>query len=181
MGEWLTFIPLAVLIISFAIVVVTHNNPVVSAIFLVLDLFCLAGVYATLGADFVAAIQIIVYAGAIVVLFVFVIMLLNLNPHKFDITSINPLKVFMSIGLALCFLYIAWAQISQSTSDFQITESQWTADNTQEVGLTLFTSYVWPFELASILILLSLVACIVISRKQQIQMPDNQTHKRKLS
>ena len=80
MGQLLIFYGLAGLITLCSAAVVLSRNPVVAAVYLVLDLFLLAGVFAMMGAHFVAAIQVLVYAGAIVVLFMFVIMLLNLGP-----------------------------------------------------------------------------------------------------
>ena len=162
----LVFYPLAALILIASIMVVTARSAIVSALFLVLDLFLLACVYATLNAHFVAAIQLLVYAGAILVLFLFVIMLLNVNPEKSKrhvrlpetFALLVSLAVFGLIGLQL--LPAQFDQVAQVNASGAAQTS-----NTTAVGMLLFTSYLWPFELASFLILLAMVASVVIAKK----------------
>jgi len=80
--EWLVY-SFAILSIGSALMVVTRQNPIISALYLILTLFFIAALFVLLGAYFIAAIQVLVYAGAVMVLFIFVIMLLNLEPKKF--------------------------------------------------------------------------------------------------
>ena len=162
----LIFYPLAVLILIASIMVVSARSAIVSALFLVLDLFLLACVYASLNAHFVAAIQLLVYAGAILVLFLFVIMLLNVDPDKSKrrlhlpeaFALLVALAVFGLIGLHLLPEHIdSLTQVS--------TQGTEQTSNTTEVGMLLFTAYLWPFELASFLILLAMIASVVIAKK----------------
>jgi NADH-quinone oxidoreductase subunit J len=167
----LVFYSFAALIALCSIMVVASRNPVASAMFLVADLFLLAGIYASMNAHFVAAIQVLVYAGAIVVLFMFVIMLLNLSPDAKSQLKIPAPEFFVLILTVLGFVVmgglLATSQaegiMGQMTSE-AITQA---GGNTFSVGMVLFTKYLWPFELASILILLAIVASVVIAKKDK--------------
>ncbi|MEI6397161.1 MAG: NADH-quinone oxidoreductase subunit J [Pseudomonadota bacterium] len=163
---------LAALITVVSIFVVASKHPVKSAVFLVIDLFLLAAVYASLDSHFVAAIQVLVYAGAILVLFLFVIMLLNLQPEqlrglKFSVIESGTLLISLIGLLIMIFTSFRGVQtgLGDGTLDVQAIEAA--GGNTYVVGIKLLTSYIWPFELASILILLSIVAAIVIAKKDK--------------
>lgn len=166
MGEAISFYFLAGIITILSICVITIKKPVVAVTLLVFNLFFLAGVYALLGADFVAIIQIIIYAGAILVLFMFVIMILDPNTEL--VPSGNKLKKLAAFtSLTTGFLLFAYKMFI-STASFQAFKTpliKIETDNTYEIGLKLFEKYLWPFEIASILILLAIVASISISRK----------------
>lgn len=97
--ESVLFYSLSVVSIGSALLVVTRRSPVISALYLIVNFFCLAGLYLTLHAQFIAVIQIIVYAGAIMVLFVFVIMLLNLGDERRLIDGMSYKKV-VAVGLS---------------------------------------------------------------------------------
>jgi NADH-quinone oxidoreductase subunit J len=167
MNEMIFFGGLAALISICSIMVVSLSNPVSAAVFLVVDLFLLGAVYAFQGADFVAAIQIIVYTGAILVLFLFVIMILNLDPktlvaeqqwrfgEKFMLTTVVGTFTF----LVMKFLPTEHAADQLSTHTL--------ADNTKDVAMRLFQNYVWPFEIVSMLILLAIVGAISIAGKNK--------------
>ena len=144
--------------------VVLLKNPVTAAMMLVLDLCVLAAIYTLQGAEFAAAIQIIVYAGAIVILFTFVIMLLNLRQEEAGHTRLGPKVLtiaFVTIGFGVLLCKLVGTQALSSVPTALPAET----DNTYEVGMTLFTRYLWPFELSSLLILLAVIASIVIARK----------------
>jgi NADH-quinone oxidoreductase subunit J len=155
--------------------VVTSKNPVASAMFLVGDLFLLAGVYALLDAHFIAAIQVLVYAGAIVVLFLFVIMLLNLNPNENIKLSISAPDLFMLLVTFIGFTVIA-GLVSSGQVPVEFTPPATAGGNTHSAGLVLFTKYLWPFELASMLILLAVVASVVIAKKDKPAVAARSTH-----
>lgn len=170
MTQTLLFYAFAALITFCSFMVVTSKNPVASVIFLVIDLFVLAGIYAMMGAHFVAAIQILVYTGAIVVLFLFVIMLLNLGPNAKERLQLGA--VDFGALILTCIGFIAITAILVSSDETAILTSLNNSipmdpdtSNTYAVGLHLFTKYLWPFELASILILLAIVASVVIAKK----------------
>jgi NADH-quinone oxidoreductase subunit J len=163
---------LAALITLVSICVIAARHPVKSAVFLVIDLFLLAGVYASLDSHFVAAIQILVYAGAILVLFLFVIMLLNLQPEqlkgmKFTVIEFGTL-MFSLIGFLIVGATVFRGKptgLGDGTLD--VTAIEAAGGNTYVVAMKLLTEYIWPFELASILILLAIVASIIIAKKDE--------------
>lgn len=162
--QYLVFFGLSFVALSSALVVVFSKNPVTSVIFLIIKLFALAGVYAQLNADFLAAIQIIVYAGAIMVLFMFVIMLLNLTREVRSASA--PIEWFVGLVTFLSFLiYSALLFFGHASEKVPEAVLEVSSDNTKEVATQLFTVYIWPFELASLLILLAIVASVVIAKK----------------
>jgi len=165
------FLALAALITAFSIGVITARNPVTSAVNLVGTLFCLAGVYAMIGADFIAAIQVIVYAGAIMVLFMFVIMLLNLPADALKEPRLPLSEMAVLLITVTAFAGLGWALLAASPtgmSDGLTPEAiENVGGNTYAVGMTLFTKFLWPFELASMLILLAIIASIVIAKKKR--------------
>ena len=173
MSQELMFYASAFLITICSVMVVTNRNPVVSAIYLVGDLFLLAAVYASLDAHFVAAIQVLVYAGAIVVLFLFVIMLLNLGPEgrvhlripapEFAVLILTVIG-FMTIGTMLLT-----AQPTGVGGDLSAAAIDASGGNTFNIAMLLFTKFLWPFEISSILILLAVIAAIVIAKKDKKQ------------
>ena len=166
MAAPLVFYPLAALILIASIMVVAARSAIVSALFLVLNLFLLACMYATLNAHFVAAIQLLVYAGAILVLFLFVIMLLNVDPTTTKRRVHTPEVFALLIALGI-FGFIALQVMPEGllyTTPDNVPDDP-ASSNTTEVGLLLFTAYLWPFELASFLILLAMVASVVIAKK----------------
>jgi NADH-quinone oxidoreductase subunit J len=152
-------------LIASALMTVTHRNPVTAALFLVLSFCSLAGMYLLLAAEFLAMVQVIVYAGAIMVLFLFVIMYLNL---KHDVETGMQIAVRRGAGWLLAVLVGAMA--------FALFQRHWapgaTVDsgmpplngNTQAIGQSLYTRYLFPFEITSIILLVAMVGVIVIGK-----------------
>jgi NADH-quinone oxidoreductase subunit J len=166
----------ALLITIVSICVVASRHPVKSAVFLVVDLFLLAGIYASLDSHFVAAIQILVYAGAIVVLFLFVIMLLNLQAEqlkgiKFTAVEAGTLLVTLIGFLVVIFTALRGKPTGLGDGSMDVAAIEGAGGNTQVVAMKLMTEFIWPFELASILILLAIVAAIVIAKKDKKELP----------
>jgi len=171
MGEAISFYFLASILTVLSIAVVTVQKPVVAVALLVFNLFFLAGVYALLGAHFIAVIQVIIYAGAILVLFMFVIMILN---PDMDLKGAgNKGKKFILFSAVifgfLFFSFKMFQHVAPLTKEGIVSEIL--EDNTYEIGLQLFEDYIWPFELASLLILLGIVSAILISRKPSQNKP----------
>lgn len=165
MSEMILFGGLAALITICSILVVSLSNPVSAAVFLVLDLFLLGAVYAFQGADFVAAIQIIVYTGAILVLFLFVIMILNLDPKRaLAEQKWRFAENFILTAVIASFTYIVF-KLFEIREGGEELATHTLGDNTQEVALHLFRNYVWPFEIVSMLILLAIIGAVSIARK----------------
>ena len=169
MGELVVFYSLALLITMCSVMVTCARNPVTAAIFLVIDLFLIAGIYALQGAHFVAAVQVIVYAGAILVLFLFVIMVLNLAPNELEGSRKGAFE-YLFMGLtSVAFIAIAimlWISGSAPPASSGLAQE---TSNTENLGILLFSKYLWPFEIASILILLAIIASILIAKKDHIK------------
>lgn len=170
MNELGVFYILAALAVVSAISVILLKNPVISATMLILNLFSIACMYALMGAHFVAAIQVLVYAGAIMVLFLFVIMLLNLKKEHLR-TGRLPFGEFVVLGLTIVTMaFIAWRLLSGDPAASGLASAETLPEdgsNTFLLGVQLFTKYLWPFELASFLILLAIIASVVIAKKDK--------------
>ena len=165
--EQILFYALSVVAIASALLMVTRRSPVISALYLIVNFFCLAGLYLTLHAQFIAVIEIIVYAGAIMVLFVFVIMLLNLGDERRLIEGVSYKKVVavgLVAGLLTELIYIlstGWSVLPPAS------EARSTEIGTVEyVGHQLFTAYLFPFEVTSILLLVAIVGAIVLAKRK---------------
>lgn len=157
---------MALLGITGAVGLVINRNPVYAALSLILNFFSIAGLYLTLEAQFLAVIQILVYAGAIMVLFLFVIMLLNLSnepkSQKFEITrGLGFILGFAFIG-EMIFVLKTFTGTNTGAEKFSGTFSFGT---TEEVGKLLMTNQLFPFEMISVILLAALVGAIVIAKR----------------
>ncbi|MBI1820126.1 MAG: NADH-quinone oxidoreductase subunit J [Nitrospirae bacterium] len=153
----------AVIIIS-GILVISLSNPVYSVLNLLVMFFHVAGIYILLNAEFIAAVQIIVYAGAILVLYLFVVMLLNLSGKEKSHTP--QVLVGSFIGLALFVEVVVFFNRSSfsGTAGSDTVEKIQTIGNTRAIGESLFTTYLWPFEIASLVLLAAMIGAIVLSK-----------------
>ncbi len=154
---------------SSGVLVVTSQNPVHSVIFLVLDFLSVAGLYVALGAPFVAAIQVLVYAGGIVVLYLFVVMLVNVKrpPEAFSAPGRHStLGLVLSGAVLLELVAIAvWSRLAPAPP-VTVPEAFPVVGNTEQVGWLLYTSYLVPFEVASMLLLIAMIGAIVLARRE---------------
>lgn len=158
--------------IACSLLVILKKNPVASAFSLVLVFFAFAGIYALLDAHLIAAVQVLVYAGAIMVLFVFVIMLLNADTPSFDMARSRPaLRIFAG---ALCLLFFAvFVYAFKNTvplapiSDFTPEKIEAAGGNTRVISELMFSSYILPFELTSVLLLAAIIGAVAISKRNQ--------------
>ena len=162
--ELMTFFVLALLLVSFSFLVILARNAVHSALALVAALFVMAVLFLTLSAPMVAALQILVYAGAIMVLFLFVIMLLNPGSHERRSALWWGLAAAASaiFLLELIGLLIADREPAQS---FDIGEPQASFGSPEALGQTLFTDFVLSFEVASILLLVAIIGAVTLARR----------------
>jgi NADH-quinone oxidoreductase subunit J len=148
-----------------ALLVVFSRNPVYSVLYLIMTFFAIAGHYILLNAQFLAAVHVIVYAGAIMVLFLYVIMLLNLNlesePHK---------SVFLKFSAAICsgLLLLVLVASLKGTALMSVKHDV-TADMglVKSVGRVLFTEYLLPFEVSSVLLLASMVGAVMLGKSEK--------------
>ena len=154
----------AITIIS--VLVVTRKNPVHSVIWMLLLFFHIAGMYLFLDAEFIAAIQVIVYAGAILVLFLFVVLLLNLREEMQTERFIGSWPAGVLIGAAL-FAGIAYALgffVKGPAGAYTIDYIQKVTD-TKALGQLLFTQFLLPFEVVSLVLLVAVIGAIVLAKK----------------
>ncbi|MES2134013.1 MAG: NADH-quinone oxidoreductase subunit J [Bacteroidota bacterium] len=160
--QWL-FGVLSLMAIMFALMVVFTRNPVNSVLYLVLTFFCIAGHYILLNAQFLAVVHIVVYAGAIMVLFLFIIMLMNLNsdtePRKHIVTRI----IAGVIGGVLLFVMVGALKGAEQLQLVQGGASQ--IGLVKNLGKVLFSEFLFPFEIASVLLLAALVGAIMIGKR----------------
>jgi len=153
--------------VASALLVVTRRNPIISALYLIVNFFCLAGLYLTLNAQFIAVIQIIVYAGAIMVLFLFVIMLLNLGDDRKLSDAITVRKV-VGAGLTLgLFMEVLYILLTAGPADSERAEAAGIALGTVEaIGAQLFTTFLFPFEVTSLILTAAIVGAVVMAKKK---------------
>ena len=154
---------LAFLAILSALMVVISKNPVHSVLYLIICFFAIAGHYVLMNAQFLAAVHIIVYAGAIMVLFLYVIMMLNLNsnvePHKS-----KWLKVAATVSGGLLMTVLVGALRQATTTVASIPNSD--VGLIENLGLVLFREYALPFEVSSILLLTAMVGTVMLGKKE---------------
>ena len=172
MAEAITFYTLAALILGLGIMVVSARSAVHSVLFLVLNFLLVAVLYVILGAEYVAVIQVLVYAGGIVVLYLFVVMLVNLKrePEQFsDPRRLAKLGTLLAgavlaqvIGIAV---YSSTRGTTQAITGGLGSDTPFLTGNTEQLGWVLYTSYLIPFELASMLLLVAMVGAIVLAKK----------------
>ncbi len=149
-----------------ALMVILQRNPVHSAIYLIVSFLAVAGIYVTLEAEFLAVVQVLVYAGGIVVLFLFVIMLVQLeSPRAGRMSRLSlSLVILLVVLLVGSFLYVyqgAGTPAVQGDLD-QVFRAG--GGNLQAVGQMLFRNYLLPFEIASILLLVAMVGAVILAR-----------------
>jgi len=166
MGEAIAFYTLSTLILVFAVLVISVRNTVHSVLFLVLDFLLVAALYVLLHAEFLAVIQILVYAGGIVVLYLFVVMLVNLKrppeQHQ-DTRRLGRLGLVLA-GLVLVQFVAISTYNASGTSSVPVDDG--VVGNVERVGMLLYTNYLIPFEVASILLLVAMVGAIVLAKRE---------------
>jgi len=167
MAELIVFWIMAALAVPAAMLMISVKNPVHSALYLVVVLFAVAMLFLSLGAQFVAFVQILVYAGAIMVLFLFVIMLLNLT-GDIDLLE-DRLKVQMWAAPVLAAVLLAMTLGILRSGVFTVQPSSRpdaAFGRTYEVARLLFTKYLFPFELTSVLLLIGMVGAVVLAKRK---------------
>ncbi|TDE31283.1 MULTISPECIES: NADH-quinone oxidoreductase subunit J [Flavobacterium] len=162
------FCVLAAITLATAFLTIFSKNPIHSAIYLVICFFSIAGHYLLLNAQFLAIVHIIVYSGAIMILFLFTIMLMNLNEehevHKPRITRLGAIVSFCLICIVLILIFINSKPI--------VGEYVTTGEDYQSIkvlGKILLNEYMVPFEFASILLLVAMIGTVLLSKKEKLQ------------
>jgi NADH-quinone oxidoreductase subunit J len=148
-----------------AVGVVAFNNAVRSALCLVVSFFMLAFLYFSLGAEMLGILQIVVYTGAIMVLFLFVIMLLNLGAIKVMFEKRDP-KLLIGGALGLGMAVLLGGQVIAPLASMSAPKAPEGIGSPENVGYSLFSTYLYPFEIASILLLLGIVGSILLAKRK---------------
>jgi NADH-quinone oxidoreductase subunit J len=171
MLEAILFYSLAAFILGFGVLVVTARNTVHSVLFLVANFLCVAVVYVMLAAEFLAVIQVLVYAGGIVVLYLFVVMLVNLARREGV-----PVDTRRQSRLGFILVAVLLAEVSailvysagRPAPVPVLTEGAalGIAGNTETIGMLLYTDYFVPFEVASMLLLVAMIGAIMLAKKE---------------
>ena len=166
MVEAVAFYSLAALILGFGVLVVTAKSTVHSVLFLVADFLCVAALYVTLQAQFLAVIQVMVYAGGIVVLYLFVVMLVNLKrppeAHS-DPRRMGRLGVVMAAAVMVelvAIFALGWSKPEV------IGGGGLSPNNVEQLGRLLYQDYLIPFEVASVLLLVAMIGAIVLAKRE---------------
>ncbi|HJZ63980.1 MAG TPA: NADH-quinone oxidoreductase subunit J [Candidatus Acidoferrum sp.] len=161
----LIFFVLAGLAIIGAVNLVWQKHPIHSALSLIVVMVCLAGLYLLMGAEFVAAVQIIVYGGAIMVLFIFVIMLLNAGEE--ERTDFSKIAKFVGLPLALALTASIAAAVVKPAAGLANATQVAIPKATEQISTMLFKEFVYPFELTSFLILVAIMGALVLAQREK--------------
>ena len=166
------FLFFAIVAVASGVAMIMQRNPIYCVLLLIMVMISLAGLFLMLNAQFVAIIQIVVYAGAIMVLFLFVIMLLNLSHEEKGTFRIQRLlAVICSVGLFVPLVMMLYSNAPDQTSGL-MAENTLGLGEVEQIGLLLFTKYLLPVEIAAVLLLIAIVGAIVLTRHGTIVVDD---------
>jgi NADH-quinone oxidoreductase subunit J len=167
---FILFFVFALAAVLGAVLLIAAKEPIHSALSLILVMISLAALYLLLGAEFIAAVQIIVYAGAVMVLFVFVIMLLNAGAEE----RTNWSKIATWVGIPLSFFlllelahFMAHSKAGGMVGTGSVAGAAVAPFSTVELSKLLFTNYLFPFEATSILILIAILGAMILAKKEE--------------
>ena len=162
----LFFYLFAIVLIASAVMVVSAKNPVHAVLFLILAFFNAAGLFVLLGAEFLAMILVVVYVGAVMVLFLFVVMMLDVNFAELRSGVLKYLPIGLMVGFVFLFELIfvvgAWVTAPQLASDAPTPPAS-EVSNTKALGELLYTDYVYLFEAAGLILLVAMIGAIVLT------------------
>jgi len=167
--EKLIFYVLATVVVAAATMVVTRRNPVHSALFLILAFFASSGIWLLAEAEFLAIVLVLVYVGAVMVLFLFVLMMLDIDLAvlRAGFIKLLPLGIVMAITMAVELILIVgpdnfglakYAVPARHAADYS---------NTEELGSVLYTVYMYPFEIAAVILLVAIIAAIGLTMRKR--------------
>ena len=159
------FFALATVAILGAVNLIVQKHPIHSALSLIVVMVALAGLYLLMGAEFVAVVQIIVYGGAIMVLFVFVIMLLNAGIEEH--TSLSKMAGVPGLLLVVALAGFVAATLARSGASVQVTVQSGVLSSTKGISEMVFKDFVYPFELTSFLILVAILGATVLAQREK--------------
>ncbi|MBF0473431.1 MAG: NADH-quinone oxidoreductase subunit J [Nitrospirae bacterium] len=160
------FIYFAIAIVTLSLVIITRKSLVHSVLFMLALFFHIAGLYLFLNAEFLALVQIIVYAGAILVLFLFVIMLLNIREDELKEQYSSFWPAGISIGIVFLIVLLRMPAFSLGIKGVWDIKSVTEATSTGAIGQVLYTEYLLPFEVASLILLIAIIGAIILAKKR---------------
>lgn len=165
----IVFYTLAAVLLYAAISVITTRNPVYAALYLVLAFFTAAGIWLLLEAEFLAIALVLVYVGAVMVLFLFVVMMLDINLDKLREGFWKALPIALPVGGLMAVEMVMIVGVKNFGVDQVVAPAPHPADysNTAELGRVLYTNYLLPFELASVVLLVAIVAAIALTLRDR--------------
>ncbi|MDP3308594.1 NADH-quinone oxidoreductase subunit J [Methylotenera sp.] len=165
----IVFYTLAAILLYAALRVITTRNPVYAALFLVLAFFTAAGVWLLLEAEFLAIVLVLVYVGAVMVLFLFVVMMLDINLDKLREGFWKALPIALPVGGLMAVEMVMIVGVRNFGADKIVAPAARPADysNTAELGRVLYTDYLLPFELASVVLLVAIIAAIALTLRDR--------------
>ena len=164
------FLVFSVIAVISALFVVTRKNIVHAALFLLLTMFCVAGIYILLYAEFLAAVQILLYAGSVLVMFVFVIMAVDIKePKEFVSTKKKSGRAFIAAAIIFLELVSMFVQavVSPQKGQYTLDKIVSMGGNTQAIGTVLYTQYLLPFEIASLLLLVAILGAVILTKRRR--------------
>ena len=162
----LIFYVFSLVMVFAAVAVITVRNPVYAVLFLVLAFFSAAGVWMLLEAEFLAIILIVVYVGAVMVLFLFVVMMLDINlvPFKEGFIRYLPVAVLVAMAMFIELLMVLWSKGRFGVEMFPLPPPNSAEySNTRELGELLYTNYLLPFEVAGVILLVAIIAAVALT------------------
>ena len=165
MIEAVFFYTFTAIMVGAALSVVLNRRPTYSVLSLLVVMFCLASLFVMLGAYFVAVLQVLLYAGAVLVLFLFAIMLLNLAPEALARTRPFTLRTVGTVIALFLFLHLARV-LTASQGEVPLSELPAPSGSVESIGRLLFTTYLLPFELTSFLILAALIGAVTLAKQK---------------
>ncbi len=168
MVETVLFYLFATVLVGAALGVITSNNPVHAVLFLVLAFFNSAVLWILLEAEFLGIVLVLVYVGAVMVLFLFVVMMLDINVEKMreGFTRYWPLGSAIAVLMLFEMIYVLWSRGKESAVDAPPAREAGYS-NTEALGSVLYTDYAYPFELAAVILLLAIVAAIALTMRRR--------------
>lgn len=167
--KWFIFLSTALLTLFSSVMMVTRRNPIHSALWLIVAFFCLGIIYLTLNAQFIAVAQVMVYAGAIMMLILFVIMLIHLEKETVEAAKFSAGKAVGAFITVILFLEVAAGVISYRVAGQGITAGPsptGAVGTVGPVGALLYGQYLFPFEIASILLLVGIIGAVILAKRR---------------
>ncbi|MEW6117546.1 MAG: NADH-quinone oxidoreductase subunit J [Nitrospirota bacterium] len=157
----------AVAMTVLSVLIITRRNPVHSVLWMLAMFFHIAAVYLFLNAEFLAAVQLILYAGAILVLFLFVVMMLNLKEELEGDRFAGEWPIGVALGLSLLVLILfVMGSLTQGPAGQHTIEYITSMTHAKAIGTLLYTEYLFPFEVASLVLLIAIVGAIVLAKRR---------------